>query len=141
MSSPKKSKHSKEEAKAKLDAANEDMSKFWPVFRRDNQQNKNYSFWQKKEKIYFDDSDEPIMEGVLSRIGKKNKQVKNYYYKLYGDILAYYGNSTDSNYKGYLKLDKNVGLERKSLKGKKEYFHYLEFYKDSYMRKLYTNSL
>jgi hypothetical protein len=53
------------------------------------------------------------MEGILYRIGRKNMAVKTYYYKLYGRFLVYFLKENDEEYKGYLKITKDVLLERK----------------------------
>ena len=117
----------------------EDLTKFWPVFGRENDQKKQTSFWSKGETIEVDSlDDEPDFEGLLSRIGRKEKLVKNYYYKLFGNFLVYYINENDNEYKGYIKLNKDVLLEKKQLKGNNEFYYYLEFSKDSNMRKLYS---
>ena len=84
------------------------------------------------------DTDDILIEGVLSRIGKKKRLVKNYHYKVIGDYLCYYKLPKDEDYKAYIKLTKEVVLEKKFLKGKNEDFYYLEFSKDSNVRKLYA---
>ena len=57
--------------------------------------------------------EEPDMEGPLNRIGRKLKNVKSYYYRLFGNYLCYYIKPSDEEYKGYLKLTKDVLLEKK----------------------------
>ncbi|KRX05544.1 hypothetical protein PPERSA_12722 [Pseudocohnilembus persalinus] len=69
----------------------EDINAFWPVFGRETSHGKQTSFWQKDPQDDLDE-EEWDMEGTLSRIGRKQKDVKNYYYKLCGDYLCYYVN-------------------------------------------------
>jgi hypothetical protein len=57
--------------------------------------------------------EEPDFEGYLNRIGRKQKIVKQYYYKLFGNFLCYFLKKEDEEYKGYIKLTKDVLLEKK----------------------------
>lgn len=64
--------------------------------------------------------------------------MKCYYYKLYGNYLCYFLKEDDLKYKGYIKLHRDVLLEKKQLISKKENIFYLEFSKHNNMRKLYS---
>lgn len=104
----------------------DNINNFWPVFGREKEANKTSTFWTKGAPLDLDE-DDMIIESELSRIGKKKKNIKNYFYKLFGDYLCYYKNEDDEDPKGYIKLNKDTVLERKDLKGSKETYFYIEF--------------
>ena len=95
----------------------------WPVFGKPLNEEEKYkeSFWQKDKTLISMDYD-VLISGKLSRVAKKTKLVKIYFYYLQGQYLCYKEKPTDKTIKGYIKLGPHIRTERKFFKGKKEVF-------------------
>lgn len=139
--SAKESQNSKTSRNSSKEKSNPSISinYLWPIYGRESKMEKLGSFWHKDvttlpsakyDKLHF--------SGVLSRVGKKKKIVKNYFYQLFGSYLCYFKKPTDKTIKGYVKLNLNIKLDKKNFVGKKDDFYFIELNKNGSIRKLYS---
>lgn len=99
------------------------LNAMWPIFGREELElelEDAGSFWEKDIAAFLSQKLNSYQYyGILSRVGKKNKVVKKYFYYLYNNYLCYCKNSMNRQIKGYIKLSLKVKLDQRYCKGHK----------------------